>query len=103
MSVAHPDFELVREQSIPELDTTARLFRHSRTEAQVLSLSNRDENKSFAITFRTLPSDDTGVAHILEHSVLSGSRKYPVKELFMELLKGSCATFINAMTFSDKT
>src|SRR5215813_6778615 len=103
MSCAHPDFELVREQSIPELDTTARLFRHSRTEAQVLSLSNRDENKSFAVTFRTLPSDDTGVAHILEHSVLSGSRKYPVKELFMELLKGSCATFINAMTFPDKT
>ena len=103
MSCAHIDFELVREQSIPELDTTARLFRHSRTEAQVLSLSNRDENKSFAVTFRTLPSDDTGVAHILEHSVLSGSRKYPVKELFMELLKGSCATFINAMTFPDKT
>src|SRR6476659_2820304 len=103
MSVTHPDFELVREQSIPELDTTARLFRHGRTEAQVLSLSNRDENKSFAITFRTLPSDDTGVAHILEHSVLSGSRKYPVKELFMELLKGSCTTFINAMTFPDKT
>src|SRR5215467_3665106 len=103
MSCAHPDFELVREQSIPELDTTARLFRHSRTKAQVLSLTNRDENKSFAVTFRTLPSDDTGVAHILEHSVLSGSRKYPVKELFMELLKGSCATFINAMTFPDKT
>src|SRR5262245_60137724 len=103
MSCAHPDFKLVREQFIPELDTTARLFRHCRTQAQVLSLTNRDENKSFAVTFRTLPSDDTGVAHILEHSVLSGSRKYPVKELFMELVKGSCATFINAMTFPDKT
>lgn len=103
MSVAHSDFELVREQSIPELDTTARLFLHRRTGAQVLSLTNGDENRSFAVTFRTLPSDDTGVAHILEHSVLSGSRKYPVKELFMELLKGSCATFINAMTFPDKT
>ena len=103
MSGAFADFELVREQSIPELDTGARLFRHRRTGAEVLSLVNRDENKTFAVTFRTLPSDDTGVAHILEHSVLSGSRKYPVKELFMELLKGSCATFINAMTFPDKT
>jgi presequence protease len=103
MSGAHAGFELVREQSISELDTTARLFQHHRTGAEVLSLSNRDENKSFAVTFRTLPSDDTGAAHILEHSVLSGSRKYPVKELFMELLKGSCATFINAMTFPDKT
>src|SRR5262249_52561037 len=95
--------ELVREQSIPELDTGARLFRHRRTGAEVLSLVNRDENKTFAVTFRTLPSDDTGVAHILEHSVLSGSRKYPVKELFMELLKGSCATLINAITLPDKT
>ena len=65
MSGAHAGFELVREQFIPELDTAARLFRHRRTEAEVLSLSNRDENKSFAVTFRTLPSDDTGVAHIL--------------------------------------
>ena len=103
MSGAHAGFELVREQSISELDTAARLFRHRRTGAEVLSLTNRDENKSFAVTFRTLPSDDTGVAHILEHSVLSGSRKYPVKELFVELLKGSCATFINAMTYPDKT
>jgi Zn-dependent M16 (insulinase) family peptidase len=103
MSDAHAGFELVREQSIAELDTAARLFRHRRTGAEVLSLTNRDENKSFVVTFRTLPSDDTGVAHILEHSVLSGSRKYPVKELFMELLKGSCATFINAMTYPDKT
>ena len=103
MSGAFAGFELVREQFIPELDTAARLFRHGRTRAEVLSLVNRDENKTFAVTFRTLPSDDTGVAHILEHSVLSGSRQYPVKELFMELLKGSCATFINAMTFPDKT
>ena len=103
MSGAHAGFELVREQSISELDTAARLFRHRRTGAEVLSLTNCDENKSFAVTFRTLPSDDTGVAHILEHSVLSGSRKYPVKELFVELLKGSCATFINAMTYPDKT
>jgi len=103
MSGAVAGFELVREQSIPELDTAARLFRHRRTGAEVLSLANCDENKTFAVTFRTLPSDDTGVAHILEHSVLSGSCKYPVKELFMELLKGSCATFINAMTYPDKT
>ena len=61
MSGAHAGFELVREQSISELDTAARLFRHRRTGAEVLSLTNRDENKSFAVTFRTLPSDDTGV------------------------------------------
>src|SRR5262245_60709764 len=103
MSGAFAGFELVREHHISELDTTARLFRHARTGAEVLSLANRDENKTFAVTFRTLPSDDTGVAHILEHSVLSWSRTYPVKYLFMALLKGSCATFINAMTFSDKT
>ena len=103
MSGAYQGFELVREQFIAELETAARLFRFSQTGTEVLSLANRDENKTFAITFRTLPADDTGVAHILEHSVLSGSRKYPVKELFMELVKGSCATFINAMTFPDKT
>ncbi len=96
-------FELLREQDIPELNTRARLYRHAKTGAELLSLENDDENKVFGITFRTPPSDSTGVAHILEHSVLCGSRKYPVKEPFVELIKGSLQTFVNAMTYPDKT
>ncbi len=96
-------FEPIRAQVIPELNTTARLYRHQRTGAQVLSLENDDENKTFGITFGTPPSDSTGLPHIMEHSVLCGSRKYPVKEPFVELLKGSLKTFVNAFTFPDKT
>ncbi|HJZ45608.1 MAG TPA: insulinase family protein [Roseiflexaceae bacterium] len=96
-------FELVREQAIPELNSTARLYRHVKTGAELLSLLNDDENKVFGITFRTPPSDSTGVAHILEHSVLCGSRKYPIKEPFVELMKGSLNTFLNAFTYPDKT
>jgi len=96
-------FELVREQDIPELKTKAFLYKHVKTGAELLSLKNDDENKVFGITFRTPPSDSTGVPHILEHSVLCGSRKYPVKEPFVELLKGSLHTFLNAMTYPDKT
>ena len=103
MPTAIEGFDLLQETAIPEIGSTARLFRHKRTGAEVLSLTNGDQNKAFGVNFRTLPGDHTGVAHILEHAVLSGSRKYPVKELFMELLKGSCATFINAMTYPDKT
>jgi len=96
-------FELLREQDVQELRSRTRLFRHHRTGAEILSLSNDDENKVFGITFRTPPSDSTGVAHILEHSVLCGSRKYPVKEPFVELLKGSLQSFLNAFTYPDKT
>jgi Zn-dependent M16 (insulinase) family peptidase len=96
-------FEKTREQEIPEMNTRAEIFRHEKTGAELLSLSNEDENKVFGISFRTPPSDSTGVAHILEHSVLCGSRKYPVKEPFVELLKGSLNTFLNAMTYPDKT
>jgi presequence protease len=96
-------FEFLREQEIPELRTRARLFRHVKTGAQVLSLENDDENKCFGVAFRTPTFDSTGVPHILEHSVLGGSRKYPVKEPFNELLKGSLKTFLNAMTYPDKT
>jgi len=90
-------------REIPELRTKAELFRHARTGAELLSLVNDDENKVFGIAFRTPPSDSTGVAHILEHSVLCGSRKYPLREPFVELLKGSLKTFLNAMTYPDKT
>ena len=99
----HPAFELVRDEKIPEINSQAQLFRHKKTGAEVLSLVNEDENKVFGITFKTPPEDSTGVAHILEHSVLCGSRKYPVKKPFVELLKGSMHTFLNAMTFPDKT
>ncbi len=97
------NFELVREANIPELDTQARIYRHIPTGAQILSMENNDENKCFGIAFRTPPSDSTGVAHILEHTVLCGSRKYPVKDPFVQLLKGSLQTFLNAFTYPDKT
>lgn len=96
-------FELIKEEEISELKTRAQLYRHKKTGAQILSLINDDENKVFGVTFRTPPWDSTGVAHILEHSVLCGSRKYPVKEPFVELLKGSLQTFLNAFTYPDKT
>ncbi|MGE5376290.1 MAG: insulinase family protein [Bacteroidota bacterium] len=96
-------FDLVREENIPELNLVAKLYVHKRTGARLLSVINDDENKVFSINFRTTPKDSTGVPHILEHSVLNGSQKYPVKEPFVELLKGSLATFVNAFTFPDKT
>ncbi len=102
MTLLH-GFELVQDQTIPELNTRARLWRHLRTGAQLLSMENDDENKTFAVTFRTPPPDSTGVAHIMEHSVLCGSDKYPLKEPFIELMKGSLNTFLNAFTFPDKT
>ncbi len=102
MSTIH-GFELVREQNIPELNTHARIYRHIKSGAELLSLENDDENKVFGVTFRTPPTDSTGVAHILEHAVLAGSRKYQVKEPFVELIKGSLKTFVNAFTASDWT
>ena len=100
--MAGDSFRLIREQDIAELNARASLYRH-RTGAELLSLAGDEENKVFGITFRTPPSDSTGVAHILEHGVLCGSRKYPVKEPFLELLKGSLNTFLNAFTYPDKT
>lgn len=102
MTVFH-GFELIEERVISELNTKGRYFRHVKTGAELLSLENDDENKVFAITFRTPPEDSTGLPHIMEHSVLCGSQKYSVKEPFVELLKGSLKTFLNAFTFPDKT
>ncbi|WP_458400707.1 insulinase family protein [Mailhella sp.] len=96
-------FTLVREESMREVGGMVRLWKHERTGAELLSICNDDENKSFGVAFRTPPKDSTGVAHILEHSVLCGSEKYPVKEPFVELLKSSLQTFLNALTFPDKT
>src|SRR5512137_2419945 len=102
MTAVH-GFERTGVREIPELRTRAEMFVHPQTGAQLLSLMNDDENKVFGITFRTPPSDSTGLPHILEHSVLCGSRKYPVKEPFVELVKGSLKTFVNAFTAPDKT
>jgi Zn-dependent M16 (insulinase) family peptidase len=96
-------FVLERDETILELNARARLYHHARTGARLLSVSNDDENKVFGITFRTPPTDSTGLPHILEHSVLGGSQKYPLKEPFLELVKGSLKTFLNAMTYPDKT
>jgi Zn-dependent M16 (insulinase) family peptidase len=96
-------FTLLTEKILHEAGGTARLWRHAVTGAELLSVSNTDENKCFGVSFRTPPADSTGVAHILEHSVLCGSAKYPGKEPFVELLKGSLQTFLNAFTFPDKT
>ena len=96
-------FELIRDCEVRELNTRARIWQHVRSGAELLSMENDDENKVFGIAFRTPPPDSTGLPHIMEHSVLDGSRKYPVKEPFVELLKGSLRTFLNAMTSPDKT
>jgi hypothetical protein len=96
-------FEHVKEDVVEEYGAKVVLFRHKKTGAEVMSVSVPDENKVFGITFRTPPSDSTGIPHILEHSVLCGSRKYPVKEPFVELLKGSLNTFLNAFTYPDRT
>ncbi|MBI9081532.1 MAG: insulinase family protein [Pseudodesulfovibrio sp.] len=96
-------FTKVRELEIKEMAAIAHVYHHDKTGARVLSIVNDDENKVFGISFRTPPEDSTGVAHILEHSVLCGSEKYPVREPFVELLKGSLQTFLNALTFPDKT
>ena len=96
-------FELVAEETVAELNTLARLYRHPANGAELLSLQNDDENKVFGIAVRTPPEDSTGVAHILEHAVLGGSTKYPLKEPFVQLIKGSLKTFLNAMTYPDRT
>ena len=88
---------------LSELDTDAKIYEHNSTGAEILFLSNQDENKCFGIAFRTPPQYSTGVAHMLEHTVLCGSEKYPVKDPFVQLLKGSLQTFLNAFTYPDKT
>lgn len=98
-----PGFIKTREEKIDELKFTCQQFEHEKTGAQLIYLPADDDNKVFAIAFNTHPQDSTGVAHILEHSVLNGSRKYPVKEPFLNLMQGSLNTFLNAMTGADTT
>jgi len=99
----YKNYKLIKEQELKDINSYGELLSHEKTGARVLLLKNDDENKSFCIGFRTPPYDDTGLPHILEHSVLCGSRKFPVKEPFVELMKSSLNTFLNAMTFPDKT
>ena len=96
-------FSVERCETVPELDSDAYVLRHAASGARLLYLACDDENKAFAIGFKTPPSDSTGVFHILEHSVLCGSAKFPVKEPFVDLIKSSMQTFLNAMTYPDKT
>ena len=96
-------FRLVKKEAVAALDAELYTLVHEKTRAQLLYLDRADENRTFAISFKTLPENDTGVFHILEHSVLNGSRRYPVKEPFVSLLQSSMQTFLNAMTFGDKT
>lgn len=96
-------YELVEKTEMPELKSTGYLLRHKKTKARVVLLENEDDNKVFNVGFRTPPKDSTGVAHIVEHTVLCGSKDFPVKDPFIELAKGSLNTFLNAMTYPDKT
>lgn len=96
-------FEIKNITELSDVKGTLYEMQHVKTGAKLAWLDRADENKTFAIAFKTIPENDTGVFHILEHSVLNGSKKYPVREPFVELLKGSMQTFLNAMTFPDKT
>ena len=101
----HPEFKHLKSQFIPGYQASMHLFRHEKTLAEFIAYIPIDKNqdKAFGISFRTKPTSDNGVAHILEHSVLSGSKKYPSKDPFVHLLKGSLNTFLNAMTYNDRT
>jgi len=94
---------LEKEEFLPEMNGTGYLLRHAKTKARVVVVTSEDKNKVFNIGFKTPPADSTGVPHILEHSVLCGSKNFPLKDPFVELVKGSLNTFLNAMTYPDKT
>lgn len=96
-------FTVIERRRITDLNSEGYILKHKKTGANITILLNDDENKVFYIGFRTPPKDSTGVAHILEHSVLCGSKHFPVKDPFIELAKGSLNTFLNAMTYPDKT
>ncbi len=96
-------YEIIKQENLTDIHSAGWLLRHKKTGARVMIIENEDENKVFNIAFRTPPKNSTGVAHILEHSVLCGSREFPLKDPFVELVKGSLNTFLNAMTYPDKT
>ena len=96
-------FTVTRVREVEDMHGTLNELVHDKTGAEVCYLDKEEENKTFNIAFKTLPSDDTGVFHIIEHCVLNSSKKYPAKEPFVELLKISLQTFLNAFTYDDKT
>lgn len=96
-------YELVKEQELQDINSKGYVLRHKKSGARIALISNDDDNKVFYIGFKTPPTDETGVPHIIEHSVLCGSEKFPVKDPFVELVKGSLNTFLNAMTYPEKT
>ena len=96
-------YELLKEQDLNDINSKGYILRHKKSGARIVLISNDDDNKVFYIGFRTPPEDYTGVPHIIEHSVLCGSEKFPLKDPFVELVKGSLNTFLNAMTYPDKT
>lgn len=102
--ITHPSYSIIEQTYIKEYGLNAFLYKHLKTGAEVISvIAPEDNNKVFGINFRTPPTDSTGLPHVLEHSVLCGSRKFPVKEPFVDLLKGSLQNFLNAMTYPDRT
>ena len=103
MTSPHSAYELVSDTELPEYRARGILFRHRKTGCEVYRVVTEDRENVFAFTFRTGPSDETGVAHIIEHSVLCGSERYPVKEPFLAMIRRSLATFMNAFTYPDKT
>ena len=96
-------YELLQQEELKDLKSEGYLLRHKKTGARVVLMKNEDDNKVFCVGFRTPPEDSTGLPHILEHSVLCGSKNFPLKDPFVELIKGSLNTFLNAMTYPDKT
>ncbi len=96
-------YEIIQERELRDIKSKGYLLKHKKSGARVVLLENKDDNKVFSIGFRTPPEDSTGLPHILEHSVLCGSKNFPVKDPFVELVKGSLNTFLNAMTYPDKT
>ena len=96
-------YEVLMERGLPDINSVGYVLRHRKSGARITAISNDDENKVFYIGFRTPPENSTGVPHIIEHTVLCGSEKYPVKDPFVELVKGSLNTFLNAITYPDKT
>lgn len=103
MKIEHPAYELLSQEELKDIHSEGYVLRHKKSGATIALIANDDDNKVFYIGFRTPPADSTGVAHITEHSTLCGSEKYPVKDPFVELVKGSLNTFLNAMTYPDKT
>ena len=96
-------YELISVKELKDIKALGIYLKHKKSGARLALISNEDENKVFCIGFRTPPEDSTGVAHIVEHTVLCGSKKYPSKDPFIEMAKGSLNTFLNAMTYPDKT